>query len=162
MRLIYVTSDSVTSRIIRGIDGGPASHVGVESPLRPGDVFDSTFLHRGVRITPRDEWLRMDGRCLVREIDVALPNEAAALSWAVDQVGKPYDWTALFGMAILRDMEDPLRWYCSEYGICACMQGGMALAGKRGELGVRLSMEIAHAWALGRDVVLNPSRYAQT
>ena len=27
-------------------------------------------------------------------------------------------------------------------------------------LGVRLSMEIAHAWALGRDVTLNPSRYA--
>lgn len=47
MRLLYVTSNSLPSRIIRGIDGGPASHVGIESPLRPGEVIDATWLHGG-------------------------------------------------------------------------------------------------------------------
>lgn len=109
MRLLYVTSDSLPARIIRGIDGGEASHVGIESPLRPGEVIDSTWLHGGVT-----------------------------------------DW------------QDDRRWYCSELAICACLQGGMALAGRRAELGVRLSMEIAHAWALGRAVTINPSRYLPT
>ena len=160
MRLLYVTSNSLPSRIIRGIDGGPASHVGIESPLRPGGVIDATWLHGGVTIGQRDDWLQMDGRRLVLELDVPLPGEAAAMSWAVDQLGKPYDTSALLGMAILRDWQDDRRWYCSELAIAACLAGGMSLAGKRGELGVRLSMEIAHAWALGRDVTLNPSRYA--
>ena len=162
MRLLYVTSNSLPSRIIRGIDGGPASHVGIESPLRPGTVIDATFLHGGVRTWPASVWADLDEHRLVREIDVPLPSEAAALKWAFDQVGKPYDWSALAGMAILRDWQDDRRWYCSELAIAACLAGGMSLAGKRGELGVRLSMEIAHAWSLGRDVTLNPSRYAQT
>lgn len=55
MRLLYVTSDSLPARIIRGIDGG--------------------------------------------EVDVPLPAESAALSRAVDQLGKPYAiaWPAGYG-----------------------------------------------------------------
>lgn len=149
MRLLFVTSNTLPAAMIRGFDGGPASHVGIESPLRPGYVLDSTFAHGGVKPWARDEWLAMDGRRLVAEIDVPLPSETTALLWAQDQIGKPYDWTAIFGIALLRDWQEDDAWYCSEYGIAACLQGGMELAGRRAELGVRLSMEIAHAWSLG-------------
>lgn len=161
MRLLYTTSDSLSSRLITGFDSGGVSHGGVEFPdYRPGEVLDSTWAHDGVRWWPRAQWEVMHGRRLVHEIELHTPNEPAAFLFAAEQEGKPYDTGAIFGMSILRDWQDPARWYCFELQIAIALAGGMQLAGRASEIGGRLSLFTVHAWALGRDVTLNPSRYA--
>lgn len=47
----------------------------------------------------------------------------AAIAWAKLQVGKPYDWTAIYGMAIRRDWHTNRKWFCSEF-----VEGAMAQA----------------------------------
>lgn len=163
MRFLYTTSDSLSSKLITGFDSGGVSHGGLEFPdHRPGMVLDSTFMHGGVHWWPRAEWEVMHGRRLTHNIDLRVPNEARAFSFAAEQEGKPYDISAIFGMSILRDWQDPAKWYCFELQIAVALAGGMQLAGSASEIGGRLSLFTAHAWALGRDVTLNPSRYAQT
>jgi lysozyme len=40
---------------------------------------------------------------------------AEALHWATTQIGKPYDWTAIYGMALHRDWHNDSAWFCSEF-----------------------------------------------
>lgn len=154
MLLHFTTSNRIGSRLIRAFDSGPASHVGIESPLAPGLVIDSTWTHGGVLRWPLAEWMHMDDRSFVRTVDVPLPSEAVALSWAADQIGKPYDKSAIFGMSVLRDWQDSNAWYCSELAIGACLQGGLTLATRQAEIGLRLCLELAHAWSIrGVDIM---------
>jgi uncharacterized protein YycO len=42
-----------------------------------------------------------------------------AVSWAKEQIGRPYDWTAIRGFVLQRDWHsDDSKWFCSEM-ICA-------------------------------------------
>jgi uncharacterized protein YycO len=38
----------------------------------------------------------------------------AACAWASSQIGKPYDFSAVSGIAFDRDWHDENRWFCSE------------------------------------------------
>jgi uncharacterized protein YycO len=38
----------------------------------------------------------------------------AAVRWAMLQVGRPYDWTAIYGMFVRRDWHKDDKWFCSE------------------------------------------------
>ena len=42
------------------------------------------------------------------------PNIIHAYRWALTQVGKPYDFSAIAGIAIDRDWHDDSKWFCSE------------------------------------------------
>lgn len=143
MRFLFTTQPGIPSAAIRAVDGGMASHVGIVTT--GGAVVDSTFLHRGVRMWRRDEWLRK--RTLVADVEFALPNEAAAHLWLLDQVGKPYDWTALVGWLLWRDWSEDDSWYCSELAIAAALVGGKTLADRPRRIGPRLAHELAAAWA---------------
>lgn len=152
VRLLYTHSDRLASRLIAGFDSGGVSHGGIEFPdHQPGWVLDTTFAHRGVCWWPRSAWESMHGRRLVDDISVSLPDESAAYAWACEQEGKPYDWTAIFGMALLRDWQDEDSWYCFELQIAAAIKGGRIMATRPAEIGGRLSRELAHAWAGARD-----------
>lgn len=157
MRTLFVTNDSVASWLITGFDSSRASHCGIAFAQRPGMVLDATWSHGGVRWYPEDEWLKMHGRRLVAEYDVALPDEGGAYAWACMQFGKGYDYGALFGMALLRDWQDDAAWYCFELAIAAHVQGGLKLAGRTSEMGGRLAMELVHAWCVGRLTATLPS-----
>jgi uncharacterized protein YycO len=37
-----------------------------------------------------------------------------AVQWAASQVGKPYDWSAIYGIIFRRDWHKPTAWFCSE------------------------------------------------
>lgn len=141
MRALFVTSDRVSSRLIRAADGGPASHCGVLLPS--GGVLDSTFTHGGVRVRSLLDFLA-DHR-LVADIPLALPDPDAALAWGLAQVGKPYDWTALAGMALWRDWQQDDAWYCSENLAGLCVMGGWTLAGRPRRIGVHMVLELCHA-----------------
>ena len=51
----------------------------------------------------------------------------AAIAAARSQIGKPYDWTGLFGFLSGRDWQKVNRWFCSELATWAIAQGGTRL-----------------------------------
>lgn len=152
MRAIFVTSSNeapklnrLASALIRGFDGGAASHVGIV--VTDGMVIDSTFAHGGVREWPEHVWRRMDGRRVVADITIDLPNERAAAEFARAQIGKRYDWTALAGMALWGDWATPDRWYCTELMAATMQAGGIDLSDQMRRIGCRVGMLIAERYA---------------
>ena len=143
IRLLFTSSRTPFDAVIRAFEGGTCSHVGIEI----GDdlVIDTTFLQGGVAEHSLDEF--MQGRKLIHAIELQLPNEAAALAFLVDQLGKPYDWTALAGFMFWRDWSETDAWYCSELAAAFLKVGGWALADRHVRVGVRLLLEIAFARA---------------
>ena len=53
-----------------------------------------------------------------------VPNEGKSLGMALQQIGKPYDWRALFGFLFHRDWTEPDSWFCSELVAWSAQQGG--------------------------------------
>jgi len=58
--------------------------------------------------------------------DLPLPNEEAAISFLLEQIGKPYDWTAIFGIVFRNGKwTDLAKWFCSELVEAAIKAGGL-------------------------------------
>jgi hypothetical protein len=49
------------------------------------------------------------------------------LDLAAEQIGKPYDWAAILGIAARGDWQDQGRWFCSELVAWAFQQAGRPL-----------------------------------
>jgi uncharacterized protein YycO len=47
-------------------------------------------------------------------VDCPEATEHVAIEWMMSQVGKPYDWLALAGMAFRRDWRNDSAWYCAD------------------------------------------------
>jgi len=59
----------------------------------------------------------------------------AAYKWALTQVGKPYDYSAIIGMAIDRDWRDESKYFCSELIALAFEKVGYPLLSTRPSVG---------------------------
>jgi uncharacterized protein YycO len=58
--------------------------------------------------------------------DLPLPNEEAAINFLLEQIGKPYDWTAIFGIVFRNGKWTDLdSWFCSELVEAAVKAGGL-------------------------------------
>jgi hypothetical protein len=59
----------------------------------------------------------MKGRTIVAERTFLVPNLAAGLKWAEDQIGKLYDLKGAFGVSINpdRDWSQEDKWFCYEF-----------------------------------------------
>jgi uncharacterized protein YycO len=51
--------------------------------------------------------------------------------FALTQVGKPYDYSAIFGIALHRDWHDESKWFCSELVAVAAERAGNPLLSTR-------------------------------
>lgn len=140
MQIAFVAADNLGGIAIRAFEGGQASHCGLL--IGGDDVIDATFRH-GVALRRREQFERR--RRIVEVIDVPLPDERAAVMFALEQVGKPYDWTAIVGFMGLRDWSSDRRWYCSELCASALIAGGLTIADRGTRFGVRLLREVCHA-----------------
>ncbi len=145
MHLHFTKQDGAISSAIRGFDSSLGSHVGCESPWMPGIVIDTSFKHKGVRAFYRDEWLKHN--LLVESVSVPLKDEKVAAEWLVSHIGKPYDHSAILGIALLRNWESEDKFYCSELAILACLRGGCAIRTRPAEIGLRLAHELAFSWS---------------
>lgn len=118
---IYSRSIDPASLLIRAAAwGGPWSHCG----LLVGDsVIESTFLGKGVHVTPLREFA---DRVRVHElVSINVPNPQRGIEWALSTVGQRYDWTGVLGIAARRrDWAKDGRWYCSEHLERAIMEAG--------------------------------------
>lgn len=79
-----------------------------------GMVYDSTLTQRGVRMHAVGEFLRKYPKHEIRDIPMAPDAQPVGRRWLLDQLGKPYDWTALLSWVVRRDWQEPDSWFCSE------------------------------------------------
>lgn len=122
MKVIFTNKHrSIISILIKILTISKFSHMAVL--LDDGYVIDTTFLS-GVRIQTLEKFSRHYTDRIVRNI--TLPDEVAAQEFLYAQIGKPYDWTALLGMAVRNgkwDKDD--SWFCSELVEAAIKAGGL-------------------------------------
>jgi uncharacterized protein YycO len=61
---------------------------------------------------------------VVEEVQIEVPDLEGAFRFATKQVGKPYDWTAVFGHPFRRNWNNPEKWFCSELAEAIIEAGG--------------------------------------
>lgn len=122
MKVIFTNKRySIASRLIKLVTLSKFSHMAVL--LEDGSVIDTTFLS-GVRIQSLAKFSEHYRDRTIR--DIPLPNELAAKQFLYDQIGKPYDWTALLGIAVRNGKwTNDDSWFCSELVEAAIKAGGL-------------------------------------
>lgn len=118
MKILIARNNRLGSLLIRAVTLSRWSHAAI---FLDGVVIDST-LRTGVRSITYAEFARHYPTHVV--IDVPLPDEDNAIRFLASQVGKPYDWTALFGIVLQRNWQEPDAWFCSELVEAALSKGG--------------------------------------
>ncbi|WP_342617224.1 hypothetical protein [Rhodoferax sp. GW822-FHT02A01] len=116
LTIAYCRRFDFASEVIRFFTGGALwSHCGVVV----GDVVVEA-LTRGVVTTPINDW-KYPAFAFVQ---VECPDPEAAEQFALDQVGKKYDWLGCLGAPWRAHWQNPNRWYCSELAEAALVAGG--------------------------------------
>ena len=59
------------------------------------------------------------------------PNIDKAYEWALTQVGKPYDFSAITGIVLNRNWHNESKWFCSELVVVAFEKGGLPILSTR-------------------------------
>jgi uncharacterized protein YycO len=121
MKLHFCKSNDIGGRLIRLFLFSQWNHAAIEVG---GGVYES-MARGGVRVTPApgygSRWHRAES------IELAVPDEMALQAFLNRQVGKPYDWRALFALPFRKDWHEPNKWFCSELVAAALEQGGRSL-----------------------------------
>ena len=108
MKLVFCNSNMIGSWIIRKLTFSKWSHVAIVD----GDTVIEAVWPR-VRQTSLQHLIETHRDHEFAEVRV--DDEAAALAFARAQIGKRYDWRALFGLTTpTRDWERPDQWDCAE------------------------------------------------
>ncbi len=108
--LQFVAGDGIGAELIEWFSAGDFSHVDI---VMPDGTLLGARLDGGVRIRPAnyETWHK---RAVVA-LDRGQSITDAFYSFAVSQIGKPYDKTAIIGFAAGRDWREDDSWFCSEY-----------------------------------------------
>lgn len=78
-------------------------------------------------------------------LDLPLHAEARILEALESQIGRPYDWSGIWGWGLRRDWQDPAAWFCSELVAWACAKAGHPL------------LRAERAWRVSpRDLLMSP------
>ena len=120
MRVLFSTSKLPGAAVIRAVTWSDWSHVAI---IDGEEVIEATW--PAVRVSPLAGVLAKHSRNII--VDIPCQDPAAVLAALRSQVGKPYDLTALFGMLVRRDWQEPDAWFCSELVAWAFEQGGAPL-----------------------------------
>ena len=93
--LQFSTTKHFTSKIISGFTWSWASHV--DFVLPDGKLLGALATHGGVMIHDPLEMSRFE------RFTIDAPE--SVIDFAKTQIGKPYDWTGIFGLAFRREWE---------------------------------------------------------
>ncbi len=116
MRLIFTRHRTPASLAICAATASIWSHVACEIG---GAVFEAKAAS-GVRQTTYWDALVGASRVGVATVDC---NNHLARRWLFDQLGKPYDWSAIWSWFGSRDWQADDRWFCFELAATACARG---------------------------------------
>lgn len=113
MKVRFVTGNDPLSNMIRfGERDGWATHA--EAVLPDGSLLGA-HIDGGVQIRAAGYDKITTTRELIVEITAVTPDaEVAFYAFCHQQVGKPYDVTAIVGFALNRDWRQSDSWFCSE------------------------------------------------
>jgi hypothetical protein len=122
VRVRFVTCSDIVSSLIRDCEGPMApwvkftpSHVELAGFALPDGTPGYLGAHDqgGVMIRP----VGYDKATLTGEllVDVPLPDEAAAIAFARSKIGTPYDFGAILGFLVFKDLHQDKHAICSAY-----------------------------------------------
>lgn len=106
VRLAFYAGAGLTGWAIRTVTWSAFDHVALLLP--DGFVLD---VEPGTGVSEHAAMRQPDAVCVP---DADGDVQRAALAWARSQAGKPYDWTADFGVLLHRDWRATDSWNCSE------------------------------------------------
>lgn len=108
MQIVFCNSNMIGSWIIRKLTFSKWSHVAI---LDGEDVIEAVWPR--VRRTSFKHLVESHKDFEV--VDITVGSDVSALAFASSQIGKRYDWRALFGLVTpTRDWERPEEWDCAE------------------------------------------------
>lgn len=118
--LVFTHGIGLSGAITRWYTWEDAGHVGWQ--FDDGSVLDATP-HLGVAYHSE-----LAGRPVGRfTVDCTEEQQARALEWAFGEIGKKYDWTAIYGMPFRCDWHSTKGWFCSELVFAAYETAGFKL-----------------------------------
>lgn len=125
MQVILTNGEGITGAVIRWYTWSNYAHAGIL--LNNGKVIDAVpskgiSLHDG--ISGSKQWY-FDIEYLP-DVDQA-KIESAVEKFLRAQIGKKYDWSAIYGMGFRRDWHNPHEWFCSELVEAAFDYAGLPL-----------------------------------
>lgn len=122
--IFFADSNQVGSVLIRTLTWSDFSHVGF---IYGDAVIDSQLSRGGVTAYGVDDLINHYPRIQVYDF----PHVSnGAISHALDQLGKDYDWTALCGMGFQRNWQQDDKWFCSELVAASCAAAGTPIIHK--------------------------------
>lgn len=123
LQAIYALSSGVPGFLIRNADTyAKWSHVGI---LTPQNTIIESRAFKGVTETPVENFLaRYPQAGKTQRVDIECPDPEAALAWARLQLGKGYDYLAVFSLAIRESWQKDDCWHCAELLEAALVKGG--------------------------------------
>jgi uncharacterized protein YycO len=122
MKVMFCRSRTPSSWLVRALTWSEWSHVVL---LGPDGIHTVEARWPRVKHATRAE-VERDNH-VIKVVNLYCLYPQLAWNWALDQVGKPYDLTALFGFMIHRDWARPDRWFCSELIAMAFQHGAAPL-----------------------------------
>ncbi|WP_115954009.1 YiiX/YebB-like N1pC/P60 family cysteine hydrolase [Cupriavidus plantarum] len=108
VRLMFSTTHWPLSAVIRAFTWSRWSHVAV---IDGDTVIEAVAVH-GVRRAPLKEAIERASDFAL--VDLPARSPEAVIEAAASQLGKPYDYSALVGLALHREWQDDGAWFCSE------------------------------------------------
>lgn len=118
MKAVYAKNNTIGSWVIRLFTFSKWSHVAVL--IDEFSIIDSTARY-GVRVSDFSDFKSKHDYVI---IDRELQDSEAALDFLFKQVGKKYDWSAIFGIILQRNWQEDDKWFCAELWEAASIQGG--------------------------------------
>lgn len=121
VQLLFSRSNTLASRAIQLATWSDWSHVS----LLDGDHAIEAVMGHGVRRIPTATAIQ----CTSRGALLAFParDPARIIKTVTSQIGKPYDYSAVFGLGLRRDWQEDDAWFCSELVAWAFQQAGEPL-----------------------------------
>lgn len=121
MKIIVVNSHGIIPWLIKLITFSKWNHSAIYIE-EEGLVFESD-IKPGVRSMTLEEFLVRYPNNEI--IEVWVPNPRAAADFVKAQLGKPYDWTAIFSFLLRRNWQEDDKWFCSELVEATILAGGL-------------------------------------
>lgn len=127
MKVIFSASTTIPGFLIRL--GTKSNWCHVDMLFADGTLIGSRG-QTGVEKTTLEKRLARPDISHYRVDEIILPDEDSARTFAEVQVGKPYDYTAIFAflMPWRSNWQEDSKWFCSELVAAAIHQGGIEIA----------------------------------
>ncbi|VXD04285.1 hypothetical protein [Pseudomonas sp. 9Ag] len=152
VRVLFTRRHHIGSQVIRLGTWSAWSHVDLVDDRGAVPVLIGAVAPAGVVVEPMAERLALASRAVL--VEFAVPDRDAVLDAALSQVGKPYDWLGVAGIALRgRDWQEDDCWFCSELVAWAFSAADAPLF--RSELQARIVPQ--HLWMLANPSVNAPS-----